>query len=303
MKQIIIYVLICTLVPAILQAQETKEENKADSSKTIVNKWDINKKEIHYPRLHWGFSGEGGTFNLMLKGDNLSVKNDPSYGGNLFFELKFAKWIGLETGGSYIELSGKVKVVSYSKTYTNLKDNQGDNIDLTVEAKGLEESLTTSVIEIPLSLRLEWNPGKWTLYLKPGVAYTIAQTSNYKQRGTYTRTGYYPDFGITFTNLSEHGFYTEVPHKQEDNKLELNSGINPFIGAGVIFPGIQGHFYIEGKYYPGSFDFKKSENGTRPFEGPGYVYLPSNYAFSSATALSEKVGLGGFMVTIGFRFR
>lgn len=303
MKQIIIYVLICTLVPAILQAQETKEENKADSSKAIVNKRDINIKEISYPRLHWGFSGDGGIFSLMLKGDHLSVKNDPSYGGNLFFELKFAKWIGLETGGSYIELSGKVKVDNYSKTYTNLKDNQGDNIDLTVEAKDLEESFTTSVIEIPLSLKLEWNPGKWILYLKPGVAYTIAQTSNYKQRGNYTRTGYYPDLGITFTNLSVHGFYTELSHKQDENKFELKSGINPFIGAGLIFPGIEGRFFIEGKYYPGSSNFKKSENVARPFDGPGYSSLPSNYAFSSATVLSDKIGLGGFMVTVGFRFR
>jgi hypothetical protein len=289
MKHIIISLIVLLLVPFIAQAQEKQQETTP--------------AEISYPRLHWGFSAGGGTFGYILKGDNLNVSNSPSFEGNLFLELKFTKWLGVEVGGGYTMLSGKVKLDSYSNTYEGLKDDQDDNINLTLGVKSLEETLTSFLIEIPVSVRLEWNPGRWTLYLKPGVAYTMAQTSNYKQTGRYTRNGYYPDYGVTFTNISTHGFYTNLYYEQTNEKLELKSGINPFIGAGVIFPGTKGRFYIEGKYYPGSIDFAKSETGIRSFDGPGYESMPSGYAFSSATKLSSKIGLGGFMVQLGFRFR
>jgi hypothetical protein len=291
MKHTIIPLIVFLLFPVIAQAQEKQQEET--TTPTVVT----------YPRLHWGFSAGGGTFGYMLKGDNLNTSNSPSFAGNLFLELKFTKWLGVEVGGGYTLLSGKVKLDSYSKTYEGLTDDQGDNLNLTLGVKNMEENLTASLLEIPVSIRLEWNPGKWTLYLKPGVAYTMVQSSKYDQLAVYTRNGYYPEYGVTFTNLASHGFYSNAYHSQGKQKLELKNGINPFIGAGIIFPGTKGRFYIEGKYYPGSIDFAKSETSIRPFDGPGYESMSTEYAFSSATKLSSKIGLGGFMVQLGFRFR
>ena len=261
-------------------------------------------KVLSFPRLHWGFSAGGGTYSYIMKGADLSISNKPSYTGNVFLELKFKKWIGIEVGGAYSLVSSTINIANYSKTYENVKDDEGDVLNLKLGASQINEKLNATLIEIPISLRFEWNPGKWTLYVKPGVAYSIVSSSTYNQEGVYTRTGYYPAYGITFNKLASHGFYSDLYHSQSGNeKLKLKNSINPFIGFGVICPGTSGRFFIEGKYYPGSINFANSATDVKPFDGAGFVSMPTDYKYPSATLLSDKIGFGGIMVQIGFRFR
>jgi hypothetical protein len=295
MKKLYILLSILLSTGVLLNAQNVKLKTDSVSPNTKVI--------VKYPRLHWGFYGGGGTFSYMFDKAEFTNSNKTSFTGGVFLELKFLSWIGLEAGGAYTVLQSNLALADYSKVYTGLKDDQGDNVDLTIKANKVETALKSSFLEIPVSLRFEWNPGRWTLYLKPGVSYTMVQSSTYSQNGYYTRNGFYPDYGVTFDNLSQHGFYSNRFHSQADTKLELKNSINPFIGFGIILPGTAGRFFVEGKYYPGSINFSKSSSDIKPFDASGYTSIPNNYYYSSPTSLSNKIGFGGFMIQVGFRFR
>jgi hypothetical protein len=296
MKNLIIVGLLFIIMPVVSYGQ-------VDSAAISLKPFPKEPKTVRYPHLYLGFSVGGGIFGLGLDKKQIELKNKPAYSGNVFLELKITSWLGIETGGGYTYLSGSSSIANYSQTYSGVKDDEGETLDLNIKASGVEEEFTAGLLEIPVSLRLELNPGRWTFYLKPGVSYTMALNTSYTQKGFYSRTGYYPAYNVLFTNLPQHGFYNEKYLAKSSGEIDINNSVNPFIGAGIIFPGTSGRLFIEGKYYPGSVDFKKkSVKDQLPFDGNGFFAIPSGYSFSSVTKVSDKITMEGFIVQLGFRF-
>jgi hypothetical protein len=290
-----IHIAVLVLVPLGVSAQTPTDSVKTEKPKTA--------KTINYPHLYWGFAA--GYNMLEIASDNADVllSNTASPTGGLYFELRINKWLGIETGGNYLMYSGDASFKSngYTTMQEGLVDADGDRYDATYNASGVKESWEASYVEIPLAVKLQLMAGKWTFYLKPGASYNLVASSSYTQKGTYSRSGYYPDYDITFDNLPTHGFYKNYK-KESSSEPAFTDFINPFVGFGIVLPAKRGNLFMEARYYPGTVSMVEPGNGTL-FEGPADLApMSKEFQFESITEESGNVTMSGFIFNLGFRF-
>ena len=274
-----------------------------DSIKTEVPKATKATKTINYPHLYWGFSAGYNMLELAIDNDDVLFSNTASPTGGVYFELRINKWLGIETGGNYLMFSGDAsfKTDSYTTTQNGLIDSDGDTYNATYSASAVKESWDAAYVEIPLAIKAQLMVGKWTFYLKPGASYNLLTSSKYSQKGTYSRSGYYPDYDIAFDNLPTHGFYKNYK-KESSGGSAFTNFINPFVGLGTVLPAKRGNLFMEARYFPGSVTMIEPGNGTL-FEGPADLAPISNsHQFESILEESGKVTSSGFIFNIGFRF-
>lgn len=284
-------------IPVMVSAQV---QASVDSLKTTKEK---QAKVIHFPHLYWGFSAGYNMLEVSSDNADLQYSNTASPTGGIYFEVRINKWLGIETGGNYLMFKGDAGFVAgnYQITQNDLVDTDGDTYNATYSATNVKETWDASYVEIPFAIKLQLMAGKWTFYLKPGASYNLVTSCSYNQSGTYSRSGFYPEYNITFDNLPAHGFYQNQTQKSSGEPAFTNY-INPFVGLGIIFPAKRGNLFMEARYYPGTTSMVKSGNGTL-FEGPeNLAPLSSTYQFESITEESGKVTSGGFVFNIGFRF-
>jgi len=284
-------------IPVLVSAQAAMPTDSVKKVKRIV------PKQIKQPHLYWGFSAGYSMLEISSDNDAFQFSNDGAPTGGVYFELRINKWLGVETGANYLMFKGDLSIVdnSYSANVNGLTDSDGDTYNAVYSASGLSETWDASYIEIPLAIKLQLMAGNWTFYLKPGVSYNVLSSSSYSQNGSYSRSGYYPDYNITFDNLPEYGFY-QNSRKSSSGAPAFTSFINPFVGLGIVFPAQRGNFYMEARYYPSSATMVKEGNGTL-FEGPANLgMLTSSYNFESMTEEAGKVSASGLIFNIGFRF-
>lgn len=258
-------------------------------------------KQIKFPHFYWGFSGGAGEFGLISDDESIVIENDLSFTGGIYFELQTMKWMSVEVGGYYTQISSTSTMDSYTTSFDAV-DDMGVNYSHQVSAAHIVEESEAGLLEIPIAIKFLWHPGNWNFYLKPGASYTMLMNSSYAQKATVGISGYYPDNNVTYTNLPNHGYFTPKSFRSK-GELTYTNSINPFIGAGIIMAGRgkAGVFFIEGKYYPGSIDFNGGQGNGTLFEGPMDNSEPNNYNFESITD-ETTVNIGGFLVQIGFRF-
>jgi hypothetical protein len=291
----LIHIAVLVLVPFGVSAQTPTDSVKTEKPKAA--------KTINYPHLYWGFSGGYNMLEIASDNANVLLSNTASPTGGLYFELRINKWLGIETGGNYLMYSGDASLVSndYTTTQVGLIDTDGDTYNATYSASGVQESWEASYIEIPLAVKLQLMAGKWTFYLKPGVSYNLVASSSYSQTGTYSRSGYYPDYDITFDNLPSHGFYKNYK-KESSGEPAFTDFINPFVGFGIVLPAKRGNLFMEARYYPGTVSMVEPGTGTL-FEGPADLApMSADYQFESITEESGNVTMSGFVFNLGFRF-
>lgn len=259
-----------------------------------------NKREIKTPHLYWGFKAGAGPLGWAFENEDMVLSNDLALTAGIYFELQTTKWLSVELGGNYTMVSGAIEMGEYTTTL-DATDDEGISYQHQVYASYANEDIETALLEIPLSLRLIWNPGNWQLYLKPGVAYTMALSSSYNQTARIAISGYYPEDNITYTDLSQHGYFTDKTFTSS-GELAINNSINPFIGVSVVFPAKRGNFFIEGKFYPGAIDLSDGSGNGSLFEGPMDNEEIGDYNFESLSEEAGEITLEGFTVEIGFRF-
>lgn len=296
-------VLVCLSLGFSSLAQQTADSTQINTGvkdAPAIKSKKTKTRAINYPHLYWGFSAGAGQFGLALDNQDMKLSNNLSFTGGAFFELRILKWLGAEIGCNYTMVSGSAKIENYTASI-NAKDDEGDSYVHIIEAPNVKEEMEAELLEIPLSAKFIWSPGKWNLYLKPGIAYSMALSSGYSQKNQVAISGHYPTENITFENLPQHGYFL-MSHFKNKGELAIKNSINPFIGAGVVFPAKTGNFFIEGKYYPGTIDFSNGAGNGTLFEGTMDNQNIQDYNFESITEEASKVGLGGFLVQIGLRF-
>lgn len=284
-------------IPVLVSAQAAMPTDSVASAPKVM------PKTINYPHLYWGFTAGYNMLEVTCDNKAMAMSNEASPTGGVFFELRINKWLGVETGANYMMLSGDIDWLNepYQFVDKGLIDSDNQSYDATYSSTGLSETWDASYIEIPLSVKLQLMAGKWTFYLKPGASYNVLASSSYTQNGSYSRSGYYKEFEVTFENLPEYGFY-QNSRNESSGKPAFTSFINPFLGLGFVFPAKRGNLFMEARYYPGSLTMVKEGNG-KLFEGPENLgVLTSSYNFESMTEEAGEVSSSGLIFNIGFRF-
>ena len=150
----------------------------------------------------------------------------------------FAFGVGL--GFSYLHQSAKFD--SYTETLNNYVDADGDNCNVILSYRNVEEAVSLTYLDIPFYIEVgKPSRVKTSAYFKLGFKASILVGKKFSHAGNYTSAGYYPQwdtlgFGKPFDDIAELGYYPDKPCYEAPE-----FAFNPFvlwggISAGVNFP-------------------------------------------------------------------
>jgi hypothetical protein len=166
---------------------------------------------------------------------DLTIADKNSYSGSVEFGYYFSGSFGISTGFEYSSFGADLSLANYTNKF-NTKDTENDTYERRITGSGIKETQDLSFLKVPLLLNLRLFPGKqFGLYFQAGIDYTLPLKKEYSSSGTFTYTGYYPAYNVTFQNLPAYGFPTNAAVSTK-GQLELKSkSLEGIAGAGFQF--------------------------------------------------------------------
>ncbi len=282
---------------------QNNQEN--DSLKTVVDqsesqsRFTVADTEEENKLFSMLIFGHGGMFEWQHTNNALTIDPSVVYGGGLAFNFRVVDWLEISAGAGIGVQSTDAKVQQYSASMMAV-DNEGDPYEKRVSASGVEESQQYLWVEFPLLVRFFYTAGNWDLFAEAGAEYRMPFQSSYDQSGNFSHHGYYEQYDLLIDDLLSSGYYNDLPKSHEEEEIEMNNLLMPFVGLGVVFPGKNSHLFLEARYYlPGEDPFKEKNDVL--FPGPDYNGSPSFYNNPSVMSNGE-VSLSGIKGIIGIRF-
>jgi hypothetical protein len=101
---------------------------------------------------------------------------------------------------------------AFSEEIDGLTDIAGHPYNASLSYKNVKEQLSLLYLDIPLYLEIgKPSQTKFKAYGKIGVKASILLMDKFKGEGTYTSTGYYPEWDIVLDDVSYLGFANDAP--------------------------------------------------------------------------------------------
>ncbi len=293
--QITLMLVVLLCVSVMVKAQDTTAVvNKVQTK----NKQAKKKFEKKHKTVYWGLKAGGGQVLWDNDLEGYQSENSMAFQGGFFIEVRPIKYVSIETGATYFMMKPSSGLASFYQTHKGV-DSEGDAVEYRFAAERVVEDQTVDVVNIPLAIKLNAFAGNWEFYGKAGMMYRYAINTSYKQTGVYSNHGYYEQWDLLIDDLPQQGYYSNS-FGSEEGELKWKNTFDPFVGAGIVFPGKGTSFFIEGLYYLGGTDLTEPKQD-RPFENR--MSNTSQYEQVSGSLMEMgKNGLSGFMVNIGLRF-
>lgn len=160
------------------------------------------------------------------------------YFGTASFTTSFP--ISVEAGLGIRSFKMSASMAEGSTTITG-NDNDNDNAEALYAFKNLEESLSLTYLDIPVRLCLGVPiKDRVTVYAKLGLTPSIKVSSAFEGDGTYDVKGYYPQWDVTLSDITELDYGEGMECYRDEFAPELKSFVlwgNLAIGAYVPFKG------------------------------------------------------------------
>ncbi len=188
--------------------------------------------------------------NDLLNSDIWNVKTGYAFQFGVDFKKQFTKEkivnsrvvdapvplaLGVGLGLSYYNKSADFE--SYSEQINNLTDVDGNRYNANLTYQNVKEQLSLLYLDIPLYLEIG-KPSKTKVkaWGKIGLKGSVLLTNSFTGEGTYTSTGYYPDWNIILHNVPVLGFQTNAPC-YENPEYNLNAFVLwSSVSAGITIP-------------------------------------------------------------------
>jgi len=152
----------------------------------------------------------------------------------------FSKYIGVATGISFSPYKTALSLDNYANSFDTI-DSEGEIYERRISGDQIKEIQKISFVEIPVLLCLNYPYSRIIgLYIQTGLNLSIPITSNYSSSGSFTYSGYYPEYNALLTDLPYEGFVSEVKSEAQ-GKLGIKR-INPqavAIGGFYFYPDKQ----------------------------------------------------------------
>jgi hypothetical protein len=186
--------------------------------------------------------------NALVKQDFWSKKLGSKIDFAVDFRMQFQKkdiedeevvqvpsWVamGVGVGFSYIHQSAGFD--AFSETLTDYIDIDGMKCNVSFNYKNVKESVSLTYLDIPLYFEIG-RPSrvKTTAYVKLGFKASFLVGKNFSGEGTYTSSGYYPQWDVNLDDVDVLGYY-------KDDQLCYNiigGKLNPFVLWGGLSAGV-----------------------------------------------------------------
>lgn len=147
----------------------------------------------------------------------------------------FTKHFGLSTGLGLSSVAASLTLSSFNDKF-NTKDSERESYERRIEGKDIIEMQKIAFLDIPLQLNLQGSlSNSIGFYIKSGVSISMPFKKSYNSTGTFTYTGYYPEYNVLIKDVAYEGFQSSVKN-DVNGTLQLKSVNALFItSAGFQF--------------------------------------------------------------------
>ena len=207
---------------------------------TVIPIIKRNSEPSHSIGLDLGF-GLSLFNNTNLKNDFWSKETCTNLHISVYFQTKrllknFPLSVGVGIGYDNIPLNAHFNY--YSETFNGIYDNDGDIYNLNRDYYDVSEKVSLSYISVPLFVAFgQPYSNKLSVYGKLTIIPMLNISKSITASGTYTSTGYYPQWDATLHDIPELGFNTDAQCYNNDMNMNVNSFIlTGSLSAGVYYP-------------------------------------------------------------------
>jgi hypothetical protein len=193
--------------------------------------------------------------------------------------------MGAGLGISYIRESAWLE--NHSESFL-FKDKDDDNCTVKLDYTDVKESISLTYLDIPVYVEIG-RPSRVKIsgFAKIGVKASLLMSKKVKGEGTYTSTGFYPEWNVTLRNIPELGYYThENCYQNPDYKA------SPFVLWGSVSGGVNFPFSSVEKNRIANWILRvsaKIDYSLTPISKP----LPDTYFSDASFRLNQSNILGG----------
>ncbi|SES94782.1 Outer membrane protein beta-barrel domain-containing protein [Draconibacterium orientale] len=222
--------------PTRVMALGKEIKNKTNQNEETTTKQPLIRNTID---PIWGFYTEaspgliqiknkGATSGVWESDANLAYTFSAGYFREIAPMLKIKAGFGLS--GYKTTLTGSGEIVSQP-----LVDIDNDTYIETLKILSAEHTINPIYLNVPVSVEYGTvNISQLGYYIDIGFEYSYLISENNTTSGTYSTSGYYPQWGVKLENIPELGFYTD---RALDTELTLKKNILSIrAGAGISLP-------------------------------------------------------------------
>jgi len=226
----------------------------------------------------------------------------PSLGSNIYpgFELAimFTNGFGIGSGVRLSSYKTAFAITNFNnKSALTLVDKDGDSYSPVLKISDMTQQNQIKSLDIPIVLKFRGGKGNAKFYLDLGAIYSKISKSYFTLEGTIVRSGFYPSYNITLTDIPEYNFgnFTYTTDKQYQLKSEA-SVISGYASMGMLFQLFPGFLLkIGGGMTYGLTDLKYDQKNA-----DNYINLTLPASVESTTLRSFGAEIG-FIYKLGFK--
>lgn len=137
----------------------------------------------------------------------------------------FTNHFGASLGLGVTTAAPCMTMTSFTDQY-DAKDSEMESYERRIIGNGISEEQKISFLNIPLQLNLKGSLGRSVgFYIQSGFSISLLLKKSYNSTGTFTYTGFYPEYNVLIKDVAYEGFQSNVKN-DVTGTLELKS-VNP----------------------------------------------------------------------------
>ena len=212
--------------------------------------WTMSVRSQVSPFLELSAGGGWSTLTYSLKDvpESLTASQTGSYGLSFHVGggLMFNSYVGLGTGVD-VSRYGATAHMSGEMVWRDVTDSDGERYDHYTQVNRWDDRQELYYVEVPLALYfLIPTPSIVSVSVEIGVKYAYPFLRNASYHGNVSHRGQYGDWGMTVTDMPNHGFYTtDLSGK---SSLSLQHQVTAFAKLGVMLPISQQIYFFSHLY-------------------------------------------------------
>lgn len=209
---------------------------------TIIREFEVARYEPMIPMYNaWNIKMDLGLPFII----NKRIDNTWNTNTGFAFSLGGSYRVGLGSSGITFDgglsldvMTKKMSFETFSEQLTGLRDKDGHYYNRIATYNDVEEKSTSCFISIPLLFEFSnvaYN--RVVPYGVIGIKPGIAIGNSFRVEGTYTTTGYYPEWDVVLHDIPELGLFTDREiSDMSENQIKATALLSGRVAFGVMIP-------------------------------------------------------------------
>ena len=232
----------------------------------------------------------------IFNSTNLISEPNKSINASIECGFIFSKIFGIGFGLGYSSYSSKFILNSYENTYNTI-DSENDNYEMRINGSNIVENQKISSINVPLLLMFQIPfSDKFGLFINSGVNLSYPIVKDFTYTGTFSYSGYYPQYNVTLYDIPEHGFPSNVRVINNGDLGIKSLNVNLILASGFYFRTSSKTTFSIGCYYDNGIsnisDYDNSNFQLTRFSGD----------YNSLMSSASKVTTHAFGLQVAFKY-